>query len=59
MSAVDAGWTVLVGSTADMALELLTFVDGLSLRHLFDPRRLDSAEMIRLLDGQIAKLGEI
>jgi AcrR family transcriptional regulator len=55
--AVDAGRTVLVGSTADTALELLTFVDGLSLRHLFDPRRLDSAEMIRLLGGQIAKLG--
>jgi len=54
--AVDTGQTVLVASTADTALELLTFADGLSLRHLFDPQRLDSVEMIRLLDGQIAEL---
>jgi AcrR family transcriptional regulator len=54
--AADARQAVLVRSTTDTALELLTFVDGLSLRHLFDPQRLDNTEMIRLLDSQIAKL---
>jgi AcrR family transcriptional regulator len=55
--AVAAGQATLLGSSDDAALELLTFVDGLSLRHLFDPQRLGSTEMIRLLDAQIARLG--
>jgi AcrR family transcriptional regulator len=55
---VQAGEVSLMGTAPDTAIELLTFADGLALRHLFDPERLNTQEIIRLLDERIAKLGE-
>jgi AcrR family transcriptional regulator len=54
--ATQQGLATLSGTASDTAIDLLAFVDGLSLRHLFDPRRLDGPEMVRLLNDQVARL---
>jgi AcrR family transcriptional regulator len=54
--AIQQGLATLSGTASDTAIDLLAFVDGLSLRHLFDPRRLDGPEMVRLLNDQVARL---
>lgn len=40
----------------DVAVELLCLVDGLALRHVFDPDRLTRTELVRRLDARLGAL---
>lgn len=44
------------GDVGAAALELLCFVDGLALRHVFDTERLGSTELVRHLDARLDEL---